>query len=101
MPVDNERKHGGVAEPIRRLMAGMLPAKEENRLDQLKALHFLYGRNVLIDYYVYRVLKFPSFRDAVLEDVFEGGGGMGEGIDLGEGCFEKLKLGCSSSEFDP
>jgi hypothetical protein len=23
------------------------------------------------------------------------------GIDLGKGCFEKLKLGCSSSEFDP
>jgi hypothetical protein len=28
MPVDNERKHGGVAEPIRRFMAGMLTKKK-------------------------------------------------------------------------
>jgi hypothetical protein len=47
---------------------------------------------VLIDYYVYReLLNFSFFWDA-LEDVFEGGlEGMGEGIDLGIGCFEKLQ----------
>jgi hypothetical protein len=38
MPVDNERKHGGVAEPIRRFIARMLPRKGKKRINQLKAL---------------------------------------------------------------
>jgi hypothetical protein len=57
MPVDNE--HGGVAEPIRRFMAGMLPRKKRKITPTEGS--FLNGRNVLIDYYVYRVLKFPLF----------------------------------------
>jgi hypothetical protein len=52
MPVDNEPKHGGVAEPFRRYMIGMF-AKRKKRFE-LKALRFLIGRNVLIDYYIYR-----------------------------------------------
>jgi hypothetical protein len=53
MPADNERKHGGVAEPIRRYMARILTPKRKEE-NQLKALRFLNGRNVLADYYVYR-----------------------------------------------
>jgi hypothetical protein len=54
MPVDNERKHGGVAEPIRRCMAGDINQEEERkRFDQLKALRFLI-EEMLIDYYIYR-----------------------------------------------
>jgi hypothetical protein len=53
MPVDNERKHGGVAEPIRRWMAKDVNRKERKRRPT-EALRFLIGRNVLIDYYVYR-----------------------------------------------
>jgi hypothetical protein len=62
----------------------MLNSKRKGR-SQLRALRFLIGRNVLIDYYIYRRCIEVSlyFTDAVLEDVFEGGlEGMGEGIDL-------------------
>jgi hypothetical protein len=39
---------------------------------------------VLIDYYIYREIKFPLFSDAVLEDVFEGGlEGMDGALSLG------------------
>jgi hypothetical protein len=48
MPVDNERKHGGVAEPIRRWMQGDVNPEEERKSSQLKALRFLNGRNVLV-----------------------------------------------------
>jgi hypothetical protein len=49
MPVDNERKHGGVAEPIRRFMAGDINQEEKGkRLESTtEALRFLIGRNVL------------------------------------------------------
>jgi hypothetical protein len=55
MPVDNERKHGGVAESIRRWMVGIQPSKRKERSStKLKALRFLHGTNVLTDYYIYR-----------------------------------------------
>jgi hypothetical protein len=42
MPVDNERKHGGVAEPIRRIAEkGFELEEERKRIGQLKALRFL------------------------------------------------------------
>jgi IS4 transposase len=40
MPVDNERKHGGVAEPLRRAAWQGIQEEERKRLDQLKALRF-------------------------------------------------------------
>jgi hypothetical protein len=59
---DNERKHGGVAEPIRRLLAMDVNFEEEGK-SNYKALRFLIGRNVLVDYYVYREsIEFPLFR---------------------------------------
>jgi hypothetical protein len=73
MPVDNERKHGGVAEPIRRLMAMDVNPKRKGRVGQLKALRFLIGRNAGRLLCLPRVLNFHLFSDAVLEDVFEGG----------------------------
>jgi hypothetical protein len=68
MPADNERKHGGVAEPIRRFMTGISTPKRKGRSRPTKALRFLIGRNVLIDYYIYRECIEVSFifQDAVL-----------------------------------
>jgi hypothetical protein len=37
MPVDNELKHGGVAEPIRRLMVRDTDTPRSKSIDQLKA----------------------------------------------------------------
>jgi hypothetical protein len=36
MPVDNEPKHGGVAEPIRRYCKGCKDEEESKRIDQLR-----------------------------------------------------------------
>jgi hypothetical protein len=69
MPVDNEPKHGGVAEPIRRFMAGDInqEEKEKNGKQTKKALRFLIGRNVLTDYYVYReCIELSPFSDIPL-----------------------------------
>jgi hypothetical protein len=68
MPVDNERKHGGVAEPIRRYGRDV-NIEEEERIHQLKALRFLNGRNVLVDYYLYRESIELSFHPDGLLDV--------------------------------
>jgi hypothetical protein len=67
---------------------------ERKRVGQLKALRFLIGRNVLIDYYIYREsIEVSFFSDLVLEDVFEGGlEGMDGGIDLGIGCLRSFKV---------
>jgi hypothetical protein len=56
--------------------------EEKEKIDQLKALRFLIGRNVLIDYYIYReCIEASHFVDA--EDVFEGGlEGMGALISV-------------------
>jgi hypothetical protein len=68
----------------------------------LKALRFFHG-NVLIDYYIYReCIEVSSFLRTYRGGVFEGGlEGVGEGIDLDTGCFEKQCLVGSSSELDP
>jgi hypothetical protein len=59
--------------------------EERKRVDQRRLCDF-YGRNVLVDYYVYREEKSPSILAHTFEHVFEGGlEGMGEGIDLGKG----------------
>jgi hypothetical protein len=52
MPVDNERKHGGVADlpPHGR----DIKVEEKEKIDQLKALRFLI-EEMCSDYYVYRV----------------------------------------------
>jgi hypothetical protein len=57
-------------------------------------LRFLDGRNVLVDYYVYReYVNFLYFAAQYLS-VFEGGlEGMGEGIDLSGVVFEASKFG--------
>jgi hypothetical protein len=43
MPVDNERKHGGVAEPLRPIMAGDINEERKEKVNQL-ALRFLIGK---------------------------------------------------------
>jgi hypothetical protein len=59
------------------------------------------GRNVLIDYYLYRERSLLLFWAILFEHVFEGGlEGMGEGIDLVRLALEASEFGCSS-EFDP
>jgi hypothetical protein len=57
MPVDNERKHGGVAEPIRRFVTGILSKRK--REVNWKALRF--RLKMCADYYVYREIYFPPF----------------------------------------
>jgi hypothetical protein len=47
----NERKHGGVAEPIRRIGKGFNPKKKGKEITSFAISD---GRNVLIDYYIYR-----------------------------------------------
>jgi hypothetical protein len=53
MPVDNERKHGGSGADLPLYAHDVNSEEEKKRADQLKLCDFD-GRNVLVDYYVYR-----------------------------------------------
>jgi hypothetical protein len=56
MPVDNEPKHGGVASRF------ALVDRDKNRKrkkELTESFAILDGRNVLIDYYIYRESNFP------------------------------------------
>jgi hypothetical protein len=65
-------------------LQGTSNTKRKSKYGPTEGFEFLIGRNVLIDYYIYRECIEASyiFWDAVLE-VFEGGPrGHGEGIGL-------------------